>query len=161
MKKLLLFLLYLQMGCASKTPPTEALLTSDCPAKSDCSIQLLAKKSLEITAGNHKKYELKDNLNTNVLVYKLRKTAKANVQDANYREEIIFEYDAKTNPMKLTDSQLQTTKMLFGRFCYCPGETGYFQVSKGTLSVDGQKATLEFSVSEVPQITRKISFLLQ
>lgn len=161
MKKLLIFLLSFQMGCASKTLPTQALLTSDCPAKSECSVQLFVQKSLEITTGNHTKYELKDNPNTNVVVYKLRKIAKTNVQDADSREEIVFEYHTKTNSLQLTDGQLQSAKMLFGRFCYCPGETGYFQVNKGRLLIDGQKATLEFSVTQVPQITRKIAFLLQ
>lgn len=161
MKNLLVLLVLFQMGCASKTVTTQALLTSGCPEKSNCSLQIIPQKSLLIVPGKQVKYELKDNPETSVIVYQFRKKAKEKVQDADFREEIIFELPAKIKNIRLTDTQLQNTKMLFGRFCYCPGETGYYPVRKGNLSVNGPKATLDFSLSEVPQITRELSFSLQ
>lgn len=160
MKKWLILLVLAQVGCASKTTPAQVLLTSGCPEKADCNLQVIPNKSLQIIAETPLKYELSDNPDTNVIIYKSRKKAKGNAQDADYREEVIFECKAKTKRLQLTGAQLQNAKMLFGRFCYCPGQTGYYRVSKGDLSIDGPNVKLDFSVTEVPQITREISFTL-
>ena len=90
----------------------------------------------------------------------LVKTVKGNLQDAGYREEIIFELD-NFDPIKLGSSSLQKTKMLFGRFCFCRGQTGYYKVTEGTFEIANQIATLQFKVSEVPQITNEIRFSLR
>ena len=49
--------------------------------------------------------------------------------------------------------------MLFGRVCFCKGETGYFPVRKGNLFVYQNDGDLlvrgEFSVSKVPQILKE------
>jgi hypothetical protein len=50
--------------------------------------------------------------------------------------------------------------MLFGRFCFCKGQTGYYKVEQGTLNLIYKKNvvdfTLDFTVTKVPQIIKSI-----
>jgi hypothetical protein len=155
-------LLAFALGCSpAKTggQPNSAVLNSDCPKQARCTIELIPNKTMIVaTDANGLHYTLADQSDTNVIVYKYDKIVKGNLQDAGYREEIVFEYDGKRN-IHLTDTQLQTTKMLFGRFCYCKGQTGYFPVRQGQLTVDTHgNAQFDFKVAEVPQVIRQIQF---
>lgn len=107
-------------------------------------------------------YTLEDNPAKNVVIYKYAKIVKGDLQDAGYREEIVFELDRNVSAINLSGDQIQNTKMLFGRFCFCKGQTGYYPVRQGQLSIDaGHNATLHFTVSEVPQVTKQIRFSLK
>lgn len=142
--------------------PTSVSLISECPKQVDCTIQILTGKSMLIqNDGNATTYTLQDATGTNVIIYKHNKIVKGDLQDAGYREEIVFEIDQKNGSLKLTDANLQTTKMLFGRFCFCKGQTGYYPVEQGTLSIGNDIADLNFIISQVPQITKKIQFSLK
>ncbi len=165
MKRLIALLLVLIWSCGATknaAQPTSAILTSDCPKQARCSLTLLAGKTMAIQSeSTGLRYNLVDQPGTTVIIYKYDKIVKGNLQDAGYREEIVFEYDG-TLPLSLADAQLQNVKMLFGRFCYCKGQTGYYAVRNGQLLIgDDGKAQLHFNVSEVPQIIKDISFALQ
>ena len=51
--------------------------------------------------------------------------------------------------------------MLFGRFCFCRGATGYYKVKEGNLKLKKINETyqldFDFKINEVPQIISKIS----
>jgi len=165
MAKLSAIVLLFALACSpAKTSwqPGAVSLTGDCSKQADCTIELHPNKSVIIkTALNGMRYKLADQPGMNVIVYKYNKIIKGNIQDAGYREEIVFEYDGK-KPLTLDGSELQNTKMLFGRFCYCKGQTGYYPVRQGQLSIDeNANAKLHFTVTEVPQVVKEIQFTIK
>lgn len=163
MKKLLISLsLLLFLGCASKknaVATTAVSLQSECPQQSKCSIEIFDNKTLVVKqdefGSNY--YTLEEDLQKKVIKYRYSNIVKGDIQDASYREEIVFEID-NLNDQEFVDTNLQKTKMLFGRFCFCKGQTGNYKVSQGRLSIQNQKGKLDFTVSEVPQIIKNIEF---
>ena len=95
-----------------------------------------------------------------VITKKYTRNAIKGIQDAQYREEILFEISNSDSDLSLSDLDLQKTKMLFGRFCYCPGQTGYYKVTAGKLTLKQKnKLTafdLDFKVPQVPQIIKVV-----
>ena len=51
--------------------------------------------------------------------------------------------------------------MLFGRYCFCRGQTGLYRVKKGNLQIvslnDNIHFNLDFTIDEVPQIIKNIA----
>lgn len=131
---------------------------STCPENADCSFEILQNKSLNIKTDGIGKiyYELEDNPNTAVYLYKYaEKIADKTLQDAGYREEIVFEVDKNLATFSISGKELRSTKMLFGVFCYCKGKAGYYKVNEGSINktksdlnilitpnVDNQKVTV-------------------
>ena len=166
MKKVLICVAVLCLGCApkkqasNKTPAVK--LESSCPENADCSIEIFNNKKLLVKHDEFENYyySLDDNLDTKVIKYSYSRKTKSGIQDAGYREEIVFEVE-HTNDQVFTNEDLQKTKMLFGRFCYCKGQTGNYRVTSGKLAIENQQATLDFTVSEVPQIITSIRFSIK
>lgn len=164
MKKSVLFpMALLAIACCS-TKPTSSKESSEnmkientCPENVDCSFEILQNKSLSIKTDGIGKiyYELEDNPNTAVYLYKYeKKIADKTLQDAGYREEIVFEIDKNLATFSISGKELRNTKMLFGVFCYCKGKAGYYKVNDGSINktksylniaiipiVDNQKVT--------------------
>lgn len=144
-----------------------ANLTSDCPKNGTCSLELFKGKSMLVNQDEFNKpyYELEENAATTVLKYTYSRTVKGNIQDAGYREEIVFEINNDQKNIILTDDSLQNTKMLYGRFCYCKGQTGYYKVSKGNLNISKKPEetaiALDFKIDAVPQIITAISLVIK
>jgi hypothetical protein len=167
MKKIVaLLLVSLVLSCATKKPMatiSKAALLSDCPTAGTCTVELFQNKSMVLQFDNNRNnYTLVDNLEKNVVVCNYTKTVKGNLQDAGYREEVIFETEKTLSDGNFQDADLQNRQMLFGRFCYCKGQTGYYKVSNGKMQVDANgNIILDFSISEVPQIINHIKLLLK
>jgi hypothetical protein len=177
MKILLLFSLSLFLSSCSckksvvdnqETAMTKTTtLQSDCPTDGKCSIEVFHNKSMNIqTDGTGAMYnQLVDSKETSVIVYQYNRDVPEGLQDGNYREEIIFEIKNSDANLVATGNDLQQTKMLFGRFCFCRGQTGYYKVSEGNLNLTqkGNSITfdLNFTVNEVPQIIKKIQASIQ
>lgn len=170
MKRIFIFLsFWILAGCSAKQDfnPTAISLSSPCEGNADCTIKIMPNKGLFVQTGSNDKsnslvYVIEDNPDKNVIVYKFKKTPKGHIQDANYHEEIVFELDKNATALHLNDGQLQTAKMIFGRFCFCKGQTGLFAVKQGTLAIDaGHNGELNFTVPEVPQVTKQIRFSLK
>lgn len=159
---LLLFSCALKRGSISNPVVT---LTAECPKAAECSLLVTKNKSLNVKKDEwgNVYYVLEDNPGKNVIKYTYSAIVKGNLQDAGYREEIVFEYDASLRSLSGVD--LQNIKMLFGRFCFCRGQTGYYPVTKGELLItSGTKektATLNFTIDEVPQIIKNITFSIK
>ncbi|MFT3794772.1 hypothetical protein [Flavobacterium sp.] len=160
----------LLFGCSSKKDfnPTAVSLAQPCDKNATCTITVMPNKGLFIQADNSAKgssllYIIEDNPNKNVIRYKFSRTSKDNTQDANYNEEVVFELDKKVTAIHLSNEQLQSTKMIFGRFCFCDkAQIGLFKVQQGTLSIDAQhNGELHFTIPEVPQVTQQIRFSLK
>ena len=153
-------------SCATKKPAapiSTATLQSECPKAGTCNVQFLKNKSMVLASeDNRNSYTLIDDPEKNVIVFTYSKTVKGNLQDAGYREEVIFETSQTLSELNLNDADLQKAKMLFGRFCYCKGQTGYYKVRNGKMTVDfNNNLFSNFKVSEVPQIITEIHLSLK
>ena len=134
-----------------------------CPEDGKCTTQVFRNKSLEVKTDEFGSvyYQMQDHPETSVVLYQYARNVEKGLQDAQYREEIIFEIKHSDAKITYNDSDLQKTKMLFGRFCFCRGQTGYYKVSHGNLDA-GQKNdsiyfNLSFSVTEVPQVITSVT----
>lgn len=177
MKTLLLFSLTLFLtSCSCKKSAVNnqetmmakiVKLQSNCPSDGKCTVEIFPNKSMNIqTDGTGAMYnQLVDSKETSVIVYQYNRDVPEGLQDGNYREEIIFEIKNGDTNGVLSGNDLQQTKMLFGRFCFCRGQTGYYKVTDGTLNLTQKENSisfdLNFTITEVPQIIKTIQATLQ
>lgn len=161
------FCTILLLACSSKKPISQnkkvACLVSSCPLDGACVLNVLDNKSLTIKNDEFGNlyYTIDEKLNSKVYKYVYSKTPNDNLQDGGYREEIVFELNDSILNQSFLDKQLQSTKMLFGRFCFCRGQTGNYKVIDGNLDIVDNKITLNFNISEVPQIIKNITIDLK
>ena len=153
------------MSCNSNKIISNKIISNNkCPIDGICELKHLKNKGLIIKKDsmNNVTYEIIDNPKTNVFLYNYEGKNDKNIQDDGYREEIIFEIPSDAKNLKFENEALQTTKMIFGRFCYCKWFTGYYKIDSGTLIMEStnKKNTviLDFVIKEVPQILKNISF---
>lgn len=151
------------------TNPTGAcrakvVLTSSCPEDGICKIQVVANKGIVVKQDAFGKnyYTLEDNELKKVVLYSYSRNNKDSLQDGSYREEIVFECDNSIKEVVFSDNAIQKTKMLFGRFCFCKGQAGFYKVVHGTVTFQShsgiQKGIVSFKIDQVPQIIKTISF---
>lgn len=144
------------------TIETVSTINSDCPTDGKCTVQVLKNKSMNVLTDDIGAvyYRAEDNANTSIIIYKYERNVPKGLQDAEYREEIVFEIDNSEPVINKNDFTLQSTKMLYGRFCFCRGQTGFYKVSKGNLLLDNRSNTihfkLDFEVNQVPQTIKSI-----
>jgi len=138
-----------------------------CPEDGKCTIEIFKNKSLNVLSdqfGSIYTQQL-DSPETSVIVYQYDRNVPKDLQDAHYREEIIFEISNTSSILSLKDKDLQITKMLFGRFCFCRGQTGYYKVENGSLNLtqkeDQINLELNFKINEVPQKIQNISVTIK
>ena len=136
-KVIMLVLVGLLFSCKAQknTSATPAIISSECPIDGKCNIEILKNKQLILLyddlGGMY--YDIKNNEGTTVIHFQYNKTEQANLQDNHYREDIIFEIVNSNQSLSLTDLELTQTKLIFGRHCFCKGQTGYFKIEKGSL----------------------------
>lgn len=164
-KFILLFLVGFLFSCTAQKTISDFTpkLTSECPIDGSCEIEILKNKQLVLLYDDFggMYYDIKDQEGTTVLHYQYNKTTQANIQDGHYREDLIFEIKNSDKSLNLTDTALQQTKLIFGRHCFCKGQTGYFKLEKGALILEEKNNTFElkinFSTEKVPQIINQIT----
>ncbi len=166
MKKILLLpFAVLTVFCSSKQSANDSdKLMSDCPADGDCKFEILIDKKLELkrdsNGGNY--YQILDNMGTYVVHYQYNRKTDPTLADAGYREEVLFELNSSAPSVELSDTDLSTVKAVFGRYCFCRGQTGLYPIKEGKLSVKktGEYTNYNFSfkISEVSQIIEDIEF---
>ena len=164
-KFILLFLVGFLFSCSAQQTISDFTpkLTSECPIDGSCEIEILKNKQLVLLYDDFggMYYDIKDQEGTTVLHYQYNKTTQANIQDGHYREDLIFEIKNSDKSLNLTDTALQQTKLIFGRHCFCKGQTGYFKLEKGALILEEKNNTFElkinFSTEKVPQIINQIT----
>lgn len=164
----LLFALLSVLSCKCKKAVAAAqistIVTSDCPKDGTCTIQAFKNKSIVIKKDEFGSvfYSLEESASKKVIQYTYKRIIKGDIQDANYREEIIFELDNETENLDLSDAALENNHLLFGRFCFCRGQTGYYTINQGKLTVTqngkGKIIDLNFKIDQVPQIIKHIAF---
>lgn len=167
-KQLFLIILPFLFSCQSKKTALDNLaITSKvemfCPEDGECTTTILKNKSLKIKKDetNQLYYQTEDNLNTSVIHFEYNKKVPEGLQDGNYREEILFEINNSDSKLELENLSLNSVKMIYGRHCFCRGQAGYFFVQNGKLTLNKTSKevafNLEFTITEVPQIIKKIT----
>lgn len=157
MKKIVLALLPLLLAaCATKKGAAAFIegkhtIESTCPEAGDCKLEVLKDKSLVIKTDDTGAlyYSLEDKPGKAVMRYTYDKAVPDNVQDAQYKETIIFETDntfSNLNSGKITD-----TKMLFGVQCFCRGKAGFYKVYDGTISYTDERLVVMISDNIIEQ----------
>ena len=138
-------------------------IESVCPENGVCTIQLFKNKSLVVKTDDFGStyYQMIENIDTSVIQYQYDRTVEDGLQDGQHREEILFEINNSTTALKLQDADLQKTKMLFGRHCFCKGQAGYFKIEEGTLFLENKNKVisfeLDFKTDKVPQLFEKVT----
>lgn len=132
-------------------------VSSNCPKDGNCTVEIFKNKSMLVEKDQYGNlfYKVVENPNRNVIKYEYNRIVKDTMlQDAGYREEIVFETDSKFQGISEKDPNQM--KMLFGRFLFSRENTGYFKVTDQDLAIskEGKKSTinLKFKVDGVPQI---------
>jgi hypothetical protein len=172
MKKLGLIavlVLFASCSCKKNAVLPVANLTSICPKDGDCKVEVFDGKSMVVKTTESESifYELEENPAKKVVKYTYNRKVKGDIQDASYREEVIFEVPAKEEKATYNDESLQEVKLLFGRFCYCKGQTGYYKIESGSLRISKNKEmkttqiNLTLKTAKVPQIIETIAISLK
>jgi hypothetical protein len=136
-------------------------IQSECPEAGSCTIEIIKNKSISLITSELGElyYELNDDENTEVIKYEYVKNVPKGIKDASYREEIIFEIKNSETQLSISDVDLQTTKMIFGRHCFCKGQAGYFKVFQGKLNLIKTETATRINLDckvNVPQIISSI-----
>jgi hypothetical protein len=149
----------------TKTDESRSITTIDsaCPEDGKCSVEIFRNKSLEIktdeTGATY--YQILDATETSVILYQYNRNTKEGLRDNKHREEIVFEIANSDSAISLSDLTLQKTKMLFGRHCFCRGQTGYFRVNEGNLKLEQKenaiRFSLDFKITQIPQTIHSIT----
>ena len=159
-------------GCSCKKPNTDSskvenelisTITSACPEDGKCTATVYKNKKIDLLRDSLGKvyYEMSDSETTSVVKYEYVRTPLKDTQDSGYREEIIFELNNNEKEVSYSDTNLVNQKFLFGRFCFCRGQTGYYQITKGSLNIKDSKLNVDFLTTEVPQIIKSFSIELK
>ena len=166
MRNLLLLPLALGLTFCTSQKTTIAnnsiIATKSCPEEGKCIIEIFRNKRMEFKTDDLGSiyYQTIDSPEYSVIIYQYNLNVDKNLQDGNYREEIIFEIKKSDKKIALNGTALQQTKMLFGRFCFCKGQTGYYKVEQGTLTLNQKNNivdfNLDFTITKVPQIIKSI-----
>ncbi|MGV9004174.1 hypothetical protein [Flavobacterium sp.] len=172
MKKIFLIPLAISLSfCNCKKSVVDSAKVSSiesiCPENGECTIQLFKNKSLIVKTDDLGGiyYQMDESLETSVIQYQYDRKIEDGLQDGQHREEILFEINNKITALNLQDIDLQQTKMLFGRHCFCKGQAGYFKIEEGSLQLENQKKgisfDLDFKIQKVPQLFDKVKATVQ
>ena len=162
MYKVVFLLLFVFCACSSTNnlPPKKPPI---CPPDGDCTVTILEHKSIVLSSNedNSINYTLKDDSDHTVIRYEFNKNRNQAATDGSYKETIVFEIN-NTISQTLENVDLQKTKMLFGRYCFCRGQIGLFIVTIGKLEWykknNKLQFHLDFKINEVPQIITTIDY---
>jgi len=126
-------------------------------------IVILKNKSLAIASTEMGlTYRINPNTSSDIIHYNYEKNMDQVQIDGGYREELIFEIPSGDFELSLTDNELQKTKMIYGRHCFCRGQNGLFKITKGALKITRKKGKLKFVATyhqdKVPQVIAEIQY---
>ncbi|GGG37390.1 hypothetical protein [Bizionia arctica] len=162
MKNIIIFglLLIISACSSSKVSSTNSphVTNTNCPEDGVCTFEVFHKKTLNIKKdGIGALYpELTEGKNI-VIKFEYKRNEIPYTADGGYSEIIYAEIDASKKEINLNNEGLLEAKMVYGRICFCRGETGYYPIKKGDFKVSTNKDgtttyDLTFKIQEVPQI---------
>lgn len=142
-------------------------LKTECPSDGVCSLKVEQNKSLSLVNDNtinlYPEILAGDNI---VLTFNYQRNEIPDTADGHYIEQILLELNPKNVEIALSNKNLENVKLVFARFCYCKGQTGYYKITRGNLKVEKVNEnkyalTLTFSQDKVPQIITSITEIFE
>jgi hypothetical protein len=137
------------MNCKSTMNETNsnnlAKVNSNCPEDGICNLTIHKNKSLDVKKDEFNKiyYHLLDNENVTTYIYDFQTKTDSTLQDATYKEEIIFELKNNEILLDLNNEDLKNIKLIIGRHKFeRSNNVGYFEVTKGNFTLKDQKITV-------------------
>ncbi|WP_338732334.1 hypothetical protein [Mangrovimonas cancribranchiae] len=134
-----------------------------CPENGTCTLNVLQQNHLELKRdGTGVLYpEINDGKEIVIKMDYIRNKI-PNTQDSHYQEIIYLELPYNSLEVNLKNEQLKQVKLLFARLCFCRGQTGYYEITEGHLSINklsGNKynLNLDFTCNDVPQVLKEIN----
>ena len=123
-----------------------------CPDGGTCNVEQI--KSSQISLDKDETGAQYPNIrksNTHHL-YKLTYTKDSdnNIADDQYQEVIYFELEKSRTYRTLNNKALDRAKVIYGRICRCPGETGYETVLDGSLFFEKFRQVTEIKIDIKP-----------
>ena len=157
-------------SCASKQDMVSLEATTKqvqkCPENGSCSLTIMSDRSLITKKGLSGTFypEFIESGHL-VLKYEYKREKIPNTEDSHYSEVIYLELDPENLDSTLRDAELKTVKALFGRICFCRGQTGHYKIREGVLSIKKIEAMtyslqFHFTIHEVPQIIKSFESVL-
>lgn len=140
-------------------------INSICPDDGICNFEVIKNTSFEILKDEFGATYLNSfESNKTLLKFEYNRKPIENTEDSNYTEIIYIQIDEKSEKIETINDALSNlkNKVIFGRLCFCRGQTGYYNISEGALNISNlkdnlYKIDLKFKTNEVPQIINKIS----
>jgi hypothetical protein len=156
------FVLLSSCGHSKIVPQDKTILKTTAFQNGKETLILLRNKSLDtVTVNGYFTYQLKDNPSTDVVQFSYEEDLNKAAVDGGLREEVLFEIQQGDFSLTLSNTELQKTKMLFGRYCNCRGQNGIVLLTNGTLNLTRKKEelllALEFHSKKIPQAFDKIN----
>lgn len=146
---------------------SETKQQTECPSDGVCSLKIEQNKNLKLFNDNTMNLypEILDGDNI-VLTFEYKRNEIPDTADGHYIEQIILELDPTNLELFLQNKELESVKLLFARFCYCKGQTGYYKIADGSLKIEKINdkkyiLSLIFSQDKVPQIITAISEIFE
>lgn len=136
---------------------------SKCPEDGICTFEVLKNKNLTVKTdefGNrYKEVVTGEHI---ILKFEYKRNEIPNTADSGYTEEIYIELNPDEIETELQNSDLKKANLLFGRLCFCRGQTGYYEIDIGVLTIiklgnDTYQLNLEFKCEAVPQIIETLN----
>ncbi len=162
--------LFLFINCKSKQLDQQHTLRSEktiyklehCNENAQCSIEITPNTNLILKQDELQNSYIDFEKGDKVIVkYEFKRNELPNTADGHHIELIYFEMDKNTEQLFLTNEELQSIKMVYGRLCYCKGTSGYFKVTNGNLKLihknDEMTIELDFKVGKIPQLLSGIN----
>ena len=169
MKIQLYLLVTIFLSCSStakKNNTTEDFKSSNtesfCPDNGTCTFEVFNKKSLELNKSRLGKLYPKINDGNNIVCkFTYTKDRDERYQDSQYIEELYFELPFTDKDFTFENKNLSKTKLIFARLCFCRGQTGYYLINEGVISLkklnnNSCQINITFKSSEVPQVITSI-----
>ena len=135
----------------------EETLSALCPEDGNCTFEVLTNSSLNLqTDGIDQLYPQVKKGNKTVLKFEYKRSVDPRIADGGYTEIVYAEIDPKTKDLNLSDEQLTTANVVFGRLCFCKGQAAYFRIDQGSLLISTAKDrsktyAFTFTIDKVPQ----------
>jgi len=163
---MLIIFTFLFISCSGKKEIAQKNNTIEslniCPKEGVCSVKIYLNNSLNVlkddTGATYHTFS-EDSTKT-VIVFEYNKTVEEGLADAYYKEDVIFEINNDVTSLSLKDQELTSTKMLFGKHCFCRDQVGYYNITSGNLTLKKTNNeylfNLTFNVDKVNHLIKNI-----
>ena len=165
---ILLTTLILLLSCKSQTYNVSHSNESHksntiCPEEGNCNFSISPNQSIDFKKDEfgigYAEFIISE---SNVLKFEYQRNEIPNTADGHYIERVYLELPRHPKTLFLKDQDLEKANLLFERVCYCKGQTGFYKIDQGTLSLRSMgnnryHLKLSFKTSEVPQIITEIN----